>query len=282
MNVGEAIPVVLDTDIGDDIDDAYALVLAAVWPKVHLEAVTTAHGPTLSRARLARKLLDICGQPHVAVYAADDREGDNPQLDWATDYPYRRPPESAAEALVRMANEQPGRLTLVPIGPLTNLGRALDLDPDFGRKLRRIVLMGGWVYRSYSPESTEPAYNIRSDVPAAKKVFSCGADLTMVGLDACMETRFTTERQEQLAASGKPWAGALVELTRRWSGQVPILYDAITLATVAENFCRLEQMRIEVQDDGQTRPVEGEPNCRAAVEADAQAFLDWYVRTVCE
>lgn len=278
--MAETIPIVLDTDIGDDIDDAYALVLAARWPKVRLEAVTTAHGPTLARARLARKLLDLCGRADVPVYSADDREGETPQLDWASDYPYARPAEDAAEALVRMANEQPGKITLVPIGPLTNLGRALDLDPDFGRKLRRIVLMGGWVYRSYTPESTDPEYNIRSNVPAAKKVFSCSADLVMVGLDACMETRFTKEWQDRLAASGKPWAEALLELTRRWPGQVPILYDAITLATVAEGFCRLERMRIEVQDDGQTRRVEGEPNCQAAVGADAQAFLEWYVRTV--
>lgn len=278
--MANVIPIVLDTDIGDDIDDAYALVLAAKWPKVHLEAVTTAHGPTLSRARLARKLLDICGRTDVPVYSADNSEGETPQFDWAADYPYSRPGESAAEALVRMANERPGELTLVPIGPLTNLGRALDLDPDFGRKLRRIVLMGGWVYRSYTPESTDPEYNIRSDVPAAKKVFSCGADLVMVGLDACMETRFTAEWQEKLAASQEPWAEALLELTRRWHGQVPILYDAITLATVAEGFCRLERICIEVQDDGQTRPVEGEANCLAAVGADAQAFLEWYVRTV--
>lgn len=278
--MAEAIPIVLDTDIGDDIDDAYALVLAARWPKVRLEAVTTAHGPTLSRARLARKLLDICGRVEVPVYPADDREGETPQFGWAADYSYSRPAQSAAEALVRMANERQGELTLVPIGPLTNLGRALDLDPDFGRKLRRIVLMGGWVYRGYTPESTEPEYNIRSDVPAAKRVFSCGGDLVMVGLDACMETRFTAEWQDRLAASGKPWAEALLELTRRWPGQVPILYDAITLSTVAEGFAQLEPMRIEVQDDGQTRPVEGEPNCLAAVGADAQAFLEWYVTTV--
>ncbi|MCX7597531.1 MAG: nucleoside hydrolase [Armatimonadetes bacterium] len=280
--MNQVIPIVLDTDIGDDIDDAYALVLAARWPRVQLGAVTTAYGPTLSRARLARKLLDICGRPDVPVYSADDCEGETPQLAWAADCSYSRPAEGAAEALVRMANERPGQLTLVPIGPLTNLGRALDLDPDFGRKLRRIVLMGGWVYRSYSPETTDPEWNIRCDVPAAKKVFSCGADLVMVGLDACMETRFTDDWQEKLRASGRPWADALLELTRRWPGQVPILYDAITLATVAERFCELQQMRIEVQDDGHTRKVEGEPNCVAAVGADAQAFLDWYVKTVSE
>lgn len=274
----QPVPIVLDTDIGDDIDDAYALVLAARWPGVKLEAVTTTLGPTLSRARMARKLLDLCGCHDIPVFAADDKTGEGPQLDWAADYPYTRPSQTAPETLVRFGNDRPGELTLVTIGPLGNVGRALSLNPELGRRFKRVVMMAGWIHESYAPGGTDPEYNVVADIPSAQSLFASGADLVMVGLDVTMKARLTAPYQEKLGATGKPWCAALLELTKLW-GPVPILHDPLALAMVVEDFCKLERMRLEVDDAGQTKQVVGAPNAEGAISVDADRFLDWYVET---
>ncbi len=274
------IPMILDTDIGDDIDDAYALALAARWPAVKLEAVTATFGPTLSRARLARKLLDLMGRQDVPVYAADDKLGSTSQLDWAADYAYTRPVETAPEFLARTANERPGELTLVTIGPLPNLGAALDLNPELGRRYKRFVMMAGWIHESYSPDTKNPEWNVVADIASAQKVFTSGADLVMIGLDVTMKAQFGEPWQQKLAAAGKPWCDALLELTKLWGHGVPTQHDPLALSMVAGDFCKMERMRLEVDAEGQTKQVPGEPNALAALAVDANRFLDWYVETV--
>jgi purine nucleosidase len=274
------IPIILDTDIGDDVDDAYALVLAARWKAVELVAVTCVWGPTLSRARLARKLLDICEHHHVPVFPADDKQGHNPQLDWAEGYEFQAPVETAAQAIVRLANERLGELTLVPIGALSNVGKALDLDPQLGKKLRRIVLMGGWLDPSQHPERTPVEYNIGCDPEAGRKVFQSGANIVMVGLDVTLKVRLEREWMERMASAEKPWTHSLVELTACWGHGVPTLHDPLALSCVERDSCTLEPRRIEVDATGRTIPTQGPPNALAAIEVDAPSFLDWYVNTV--
>ncbi len=276
----ERIPIVLDTDLGDDVDDAYALVLAARWEAVDLVAVTCAFGPTLARARMASKLLGVLGRGEVAVFAADDQLGENGQLNWAADHAYEAPAETAAEAIVRLAKERPGELTLVPIGPLTNVGKALDLDPELGRKLKRIVLMGGFVDPSRRPDRSTAEWNIHCDPAAARKVFRSSAELVMVGLDVTLQARLEEPWMTRLQAAGKPWTRALVELTAAWGHGVPTLHDPLALSCVAEGFCEFEPMRIEVDAEGRTLVEPGEANVMAAVGADADAFLDWYTEVV--
>lgn len=271
---GMPVPIILDTDAGDDVDDAYAICLAARWPAVRLLAVTCVWGPTLSRAKLARKLLDLCGARDVPVFSADTKEGSNPQLDWAADYPYQRPDESAAEAIVRIVNENPGRITLVTIGALSNAAKALELDPNLPDKLHRLVIMGGLVGQP------APEYNARCDPPATQRVFACGADITMVGLDVTMKARLIDPWMKRLREAGKPWTQALEKLTEVWPHDIPILHDPLALSCVSMNFCKFEPMHIEVDSEGRTQQVEGEPNARVAVDVDADGFLDWYVATV--
>jgi purine nucleosidase len=276
----EPLPILLDTDAGDDVDDAYALVLAARWPAVKLEAVSTVFGPTLSRARLARKLLDLCGAQTVPIFPANHAEGHTPQLDWAAAYPFAPPAETAPQALVRLVNERPGELTLVTIGALSNVAQALDLDPHLGRKLKRLVVMGGWVYQGYAAGEQRPEWNIRCDVAAAQRVLACGAPLTMVGLDVTRRVRLQEPWLERLRQAGHPWTQALLELTARWGHGVPVLHDPLALSCVGAQFCRWQDLRLEIDAAGLTKPVPGPPNVSVALEVEAEAFLDWYCATV--
>src|SRR5262245_18393688 len=145
--------IVLDTDIGTDVDDALALALALASPEIELVAVTTVAGDTMRRGRIAARLLALGGRGDVPVHAGCERalsvpggfawfghEGDG-ILDGSRDPVSTEP---AVDALLRLFG--PGdELELVAIGPLTNVAVALERDPGFARRVARLTVMGGWL-----------------------------------------------------------------------------------------------------------------------------------------
>ena len=272
------VPIIIDTDIGDDVDDAYCLVLAARWPEVELVAVTPCYLGTLLRAKLCRKLLDIAGAPHVPVFSANREVHRAPQLTWAEDVDWEPPEETAPEALVRLASERPGELTLVTIGPLTNIKHAAEIDPHFGRKYKRIIAVMGAL--GEDPANPPHEYNARCDPEGARALFDLGADLVVANVDVTSRARLTEPWMSRLRAVGQPWTDALVKLTELWGGQVPILFDPMGLSCVVNRFCQFQPMRLKIDDEGRTVRVDGEPNCLMAVDGDVPGFLDWYVETV--
>jgi len=200
------IPVVIDTDIGADIDDAFAIAFALASPELDLRGITTVGrgGPPdpfvqyvskerdEDRAWLVGRFLAQCGAKPVPVAAGADPQPKSP-VDWQIQY--RRHPavvynrtlkpvkETAVELLTKLANETDG-LTIVAIGPLTNVARFIKEQPAAAKKLKRIVLMGGSVAIGYEGKPiAEPEWNIETDIAAAKAVFASGLPLTVVPLD---------------------------------------------------------------------------------------------------
>jgi inosine-uridine nucleoside N-ribohydrolase len=141
----EKVPILPDTDIGTDIDDAFALALILQSPELDLLGVTTASGDTQARARLAAKLLWDAGRPAVLVAAGEPGKPlPIEQCRWVDDFlSPALTTQSAVEFLRDQIESRPGEITLVPIGPLTNIGRLLGDYPDEAKKIKRIVLMGG-------------------------------------------------------------------------------------------------------------------------------------------
>ncbi len=274
----DAIPIILDTDIGDDVDDAYCLTLAAKWPRADLLAVTCCWSGTLLRAKLAKKLLDAMDRSEVPVYSSNKEIHHSTQLDWVEDYPYDPPDETAAEAIVRMVNERPGEVTLVTIGPLDNIRRAVELDPDLGRKVKKVVSMVAWL--GNDPENPPLEYNARCDPKGTQTLFNMGAELLVGNFDVTSRARLTDPWMSRLKAAGKPWTDNLVKLTELWGHGVPVLYDPMALSLIDNAFCELKPMRIEVDDEGHTIQVQGEPNCLMTVDANIEGFLDWLVDTI--
>src|SRR6516165_9777987 len=167
------IPVVLDTDIGTDIGDAFALALILKSPELELLGVTTVSGDTQARARLAAKLLWEAGGAwrEVPVYAGEP--GTPQPIDqarWAT--PFTSPAlhaDGAVNFLRREINRRPGAITVIAIGELTNVAALLQSDPSAASKIKRIALMGGSVERGYAPDSKpEPEWNVKSNPQAAQ------------------------------------------------------------------------------------------------------------------
>ncbi len=275
--------VILDTDIGDDVDDAYALALLASLPNARILGVTTSFGETGKRAELAAKLLKVLGRPNVPVYAG--RPNSNPirrQYEWAHGYKSRSiKPEGAAEFMKREIERAPGEVTIVPVGALTNIGDLLTKYPQVKGKIKQIVIMGGAVHSGYGGGPVTPEWNIKCDPGAARTVFGSGVPVVMAGLEVTSMMQLDPERQKRLFAKGTPTTDALAALTNLWGNGVPTLFDPVAVAhALGHSFCDMEQRHVVVEDDGLTRITDGPPNVTVLIKPRKDAFLDWYVAMV--
>ncbi len=202
---------VIDTDPG--VDDAHAIMMALAHPNVRVEAITTVSGnvPVELTTANALKILDVLGCD-VPVYAGSSRAliAKNPHAEYVhgkdglgdSGYPPSRrkvEQEHAANALVRLGSEQPGELTLVAIGPLTNLALAVRLDPDLPQKYKRLVVMGGAI-RGQGNTTPSAEFNIYTDPEAAAIVFDAWKGMSLVSWETTMEHCFSPVQVDSLLA----------------------------------------------------------------------------------
>jgi purine nucleosidase len=278
--------VLLDTDLGSDVDDAIALALLLACPELRLVALTTVAADVRSRARAAARLLGLAGRSEVEVCAgareALVRRG---RFAWrgieTEGYPEgpdaRLSDEPAPERIVRAARETPG-LELVAIGPLTNLAHALALDPELPRRVARLTVMGGHVRRvAIGARVCEPGidYNLCSDPEASAMVLGAGFATRLVSADVTLETWLREQDVARLASARSAAVRALVPLIRLWTpwqrkifvddlggtlapDNVAFLHDPLTvLSLVDERALRFERLRIvPTIQDGVFRTLE--------------------------
>lgn len=276
--------VILDTDIGDDVDDAFALALVLASPELELRGVTTVFKDAHSRALIACHMLEQMGRADVPVASGAPGQATpekQKQFQYAFEPPFAKRPvnESAVEFLYAQLKAHPGELTLLPIGPLTNIATLLEKHPDCKPWIKEIVLMGGSVrvgYKEKSPPDVE--WNIRCDIKAAQQVFSAGVPLFVAPLDATAQLKLDEAMRQRIFKSGAPAAGPLETLYRLWGNPTPILFDPVAVSLCyTDKFSKIESLRLQVDDQGFTREVAGQPNARVATSIDGDAFLKWYV-----
>lgn len=280
---GERTPIILDTDIGTDIDDAFALALALASPEIELRGVTTVSADAHTRALIACRLLEHAGRGDVPVAAGrpqrtvPERKGQY-EYGLKADFAKRPVAELAPEFLYRKLKAEPGKLTIVTIGDLTNAGRLLTEHSEARPWIKRIVIMGGAVRMGYNgkPPATWE-WNIRSDIKAAQVVFSSGVPLVVAPLDATL-VRLGEPMRARIFTADNALARELHELYRLWGKQTPVLFDPVALTlSFNQSFCILEDLRIEVDAEGVTREVAGSSNARVALSIRRDEFLAWYV-----
>jgi len=277
--------VILDTDIGDDIDDAYALSFLLSSPEVQLDGVCTVHGAVEARARIALKLLRQAGREDVPVIIGLAGPGDAQalpnQAPWAQEMDGGNCRRDFVEFMAEAAAASPGEVHLLAIGPLTNVGCIFRQRPETAKMLAGLIVMGGSVYRGYGGKDAPQAeYNIRCDPEAARAVLESGADITLVPLDATAALELSDEQLRRIAHSEAPLAKAMTELLPLWrahSGHNPILYDPFTAALLIDpSLGRLKKMGIQVTDEGMTRPAQtSRSSARVCVESDAERFFEF-------
>ncbi len=282
--------VIFDTDIGDDIDDAFAITLALQSPEVQIVGIDTAWGDTPRRARLVEHLLRDAGRTEIPVNAGVQRTLTDAQGKFTQGaYADAEPPQqfgNAVDFLLEQAKAHPGEITLVAIGPLSNIGAAIDRDPATFRKLKRVVIMGGSIYRGYEgtnypigPNNPMPEWNILNDPSAAQKLFASGVPLYVMPLDST-QIRLQEVERNRLFSAGTPITNALTILSYQWfsgSGQsTPTLFDVVAAAyAIRPELCPTKPMRIRVDDRGNTLVENGQPNANVCLRSNSDQFFEF-------
>jgi purine nucleosidase len=287
--------VIIDTDIGDDIDDAFAVGLALSSPELKILGITSAWGDTALRARLLDRLLCETGRTDIPVAIGIEKhgpgEGAFSQARWAEREPAKPHPD-AVDFILEQIKRHPGEITLIGIAPETNLGAAIQRDPATFRKLKRIVLMGGSIHRGYGDLGYAPdhgpnaEYNIAMDIPAAQAVFNSGVPLYVMPLDST-QLKLDEDKRQLLFTQSTNLTDALALLDEQWScrsGQVtPTLFDDVAVAyAIDPELCPATPMKIEVDAKGYTREVQGAPNAFVCLRSDSDKFFEFYMPRLLE
>lgn len=273
--------VIIDTDIGDDIDDAFALALALRSPELQIIGVTTTFGDTETRAKLLDRFLAEVGRPEIPVAAGTPSlpKGPLTQRRYAEGGHYAKSSHPDAVAFIlEQIRRFPGQITLIAIGPLMNVGAAIDKDAVTIRKLKRVIMMGGSIKRGYGdigygpPHEPQPEWNILNDIPSAQKLFASGVPLFVMPLDST-QLKLDEVKRAFLFSQGTPLTDALTLLYHQWGQETPTLFDPMTIAFLLNpTLCPVQPMHIRVDDQGFTRPDPGPPNAPTA--PNAQVCLD--------
>ncbi len=271
--------VIIDTDIGDDIDDAFALAVALRSPELKILGITTEFGPTELRARLVDRYLSAVGRTGIPVAAGISTPQPNvfTQAAYARQWPARKHLD-AVTFLLSQIHAHPGQITLICIGPLFNVQAAIARDPADFHKLRRVVMMGGSIYRGYDGPKTgahrppDAEWNIRCDPAGAKALLASGVPVFMMPLDST-QIRFGEPELGRVLAHGSALTNQLSLLYQEWSSATrrltPVLYDPVTVAyTLRPKLCPVTPMRLAVDSKGFTRPVAGAPNVQVCLHSD--------------
>jgi purine nucleosidase/pyrimidine-specific ribonucleoside hydrolase len=246
--------IILDTDIGDDVDDALALSLICVSPEVDLQAVTTVFGNVAARARQARTLLKIAGERFAKIPVAAgcgasmaSRPLQNIKADFksipnqdSTYFPESElpplDPRHAVNLLLDMLHAGDGNIIPITIGAMTNLAAALVMDHRIAAKIPKIIAMAG-EFETHMAE-----WNIRCDPEAAHILFTSGIPIDIIPWQIGTTVAMTQSDLDQLAASNCPLAQRLMLAISAWQNDpssakksgLPHLYDPMTIATLIQ------------------------------------------------
>jgi inosine-uridine nucleoside N-ribohydrolase len=279
-------PVIIDTDIGDDIDDAFALAVALADPRLKVIGITTAWGDTRTRTLLVRRLLATLGRLDVVVAQGPATPNAVPftQRQWALGATDTSPAPDAIDFIRAQVRERPGTITLIALAPLSNIQALQERYPDALHGLKQIVLMGGSIYAGYNQGGSIPVtkpsaeYNVASAPQALADVLASGVAVKLFPLDST-QVKFDEVRRDRLFAYGSPASDALTLLYHQWRvlngwGQItPTLFDVVPVAWMLQPaLCPLTPLRITVDNQGYTRPTSGPPNVAACLSVDENAM----------
>jgi len=292
--------VLLDTDIGSDIDDLIALAYLLKQPRCELLGVTTVTGEPQVRAQLADAVCQAFGRKEVPIYSGagqplilPQEQKEVPQRTVLDKWPHREKfaPNVAVDFLRQTIRSRPGEITLLSIGPITNLGLLFALDPEIPSLLKQYVLMGGaYADRAFVYGPSE--FNARCDAHATAIVFAANAPGTRaIGLDVTTRCRFPTK--EFITRFSKGPLNIVGQATQAWYDRYNhppevTFHDPLAAVCIFEpDLCKYQtgQVEVELQSDrlhGLTyfNPRAEKKPHEIAVEVDAATFFKHYFDVV--
>lgn len=301
-------PVVLDTDICDDIDDTWALAVLLQSPELDCRLVTTAVGNTADKAQVVARFLDRVGRGDIPIGIGVKQGSGSPrQIAWARDYDLTSYPgkvhKDGVQALIDTIMNSPTRVTLIALGPLPNIAEALRREPRIAEKAD-FVGMHGSVFVGYGGKDPPDAeYNVKQDVAAAQKVFTAGWPMTITPLDTCGLIHLGGDKYQKVLKRNSAVTRNLMENYRQWfkdgfqdrkdlseaditrevdgklAGSSTTLFDTVAVyLAIDPDLATVRELPLRVTDDGFTRVEEGGKKVRCAVEwTDLGRYEDWLV-----
>ncbi|MDO9542746.1 MAG: nucleoside hydrolase [Kiritimatiellia bacterium] len=284
------IPVILDTDIGDDIDDTWALAMMLKSPELDIRLIAGDTGDTIYRARIIAKLLEVanCANIPVGMGVNQGRQsGRERQEPWVADYDFKKYPGTVhadgVKAIIDTIMRSPEPVTLICIGPVPNIAEALRREPKIASKCRFVGMFGSMRRSHDGSEKVVAECNVVSDVKACQKVFAAPwREMVITPLDTCGMVRLAGEKYKAICNCHDPLTKAVIDNYRIWlrgqpeDGQSSILFDTVAIyLAFAEDLLVIEDLGIRVTDDGFTIQDPKAKTIRCATDwKDLAAFED--------
>lgn len=288
------IPVIFDTDIGDDIDDTWALAMLLRSPELDLKLALTDYGKADFRARIIARVLESAERTDVPVgIGVGGHEGTGKQAAWVEDYTLADYPgtveDEGVEAMIGIIMNSPTPVTVICVGPVPNIAVALEREPRIVENARFVGMHGSLRLGYRGSETVAAEYNVKCDPAACRAAFEADWDVTITPLDTCGLVSLADERYRRIRDSEDPLLQAVIENYRAWAGADDRAFDAderssTLFDTVAvylafsEQHLAIEELPAVVTDDGFTRIDEAGASIRAATQwQDLDAYLDFLV-----
>ena len=321
----DRIPVILDTDPG--VDDALAFLLAMNSPEIDLKAITVVAGNVTLKQGLenALKLVSLARQCNIPVAAgaqnplaqklvtAEFFHGQNGLGNVELPSPVcKADPRFAPDLIIEMVHKYPNQITLVVVGPETNIALSISKDPSIVRLVKKVVIMGGSVSGGNATAAAEA--NIFNDPEAARIVFNAGWPIVMVGLNVTEKTLFTPSHYTEFIKTHGPQndfaAGILsysLGISKQIGGTGMPMHDVLAMGVVIDpTFVTTQAMHVDIETRGELtrgetvanrqnssdhRVFHGdhyvidniekvEPNVQVAVEVDSERFIRLFMSCV--
>ncbi|MBI83833.1 MAG: nucleoside hydrolase [Planctomycetaceae bacterium] len=266
------IPVILDTDVGDDIDDMWALGLLLKCPELDVRLVVGDQGKPDYRARLLAKFLQTAGRTDVDVGMGLDvgQSDEQPLAAWIADYRLDEYPgnvhEDGVQAIVETIMQSTEPVTLIAIGPLPNVAAALERQPAIAQRARFVGMHGSVRFGYDGSEKPSAEYNVSSDTVSCRQVLNAAWDAVIAPLDTSGSVHLSGWKYRQVRDADNPIARALIENYRLWTAsqskpgekdpaesRSSTLYDTVAIyLAFADSLLKIEELGIRVTDDGHT------------------------------
>lgn len=311
--------IILDTDIGTDVDDVMAVALAALSPEVKVEGITTVYGDVDLRSRMVVKVLKMLGREDIPVMAGvrdvllrnreiwwlgHEGEGLLTEEDKELQYDSRH----AVDFIIETVMNNPGEITLIAIGPFTNLAIALAREPRIAQAVKQIIVMGGSARLGMNGAELEPSdHNVSRDPESAALVFRSGAPIVMCGYDVTRQVLIREPHIRRLEESPDELNQAMGRMIRiwlkYWKRDYTAMNDPLCVALAFDpTLCKGLMMDVDVEYDhrhptGRTictlpdtpwtppeeRDIQREdPKTKVCLEVDSERFINMLLERVCD
>jgi len=258
-------PVIFDTDIGDDIDDTWALAMLLKSPQLDLKLVTTTYGKAEYRAKIIARILTVAKRADVPIgLGAGGRAGEGGQQPWVKDYDLKnyagKIHEDGVQALIDMITKSPEPITIISVGPSTTVAAALQRQPGIASRAL-FAGMQGSVRKGYEGGKVCAEYNVKEDPRASQKALLAPWKQTLITpLDTCGLVKLSGKRFQALCDSNDDLVKAVLTNYRIWAKKETVTESSILFDTVAvylaypgpKPIVQLEQLNINVNSEGFT------------------------------